>query len=92
MRSVVDHVVDGIITIDARGTITTFNAAAERIFGYQSAETIGKNVKMLMPEPYHPRGGAIQERPAGDRVSGRGYQANLLKPNATYDSVLGDLR
>ena len=53
MRSVVDHVVDGIITIDARGTIATFNAAAERIFGYHSAETIGKNVKMLMPEPYH---------------------------------------
>jgi PAS domain S-box-containing protein len=53
MRSVVDHVVDGIITIDAQGTITTFNPAAERIFGYAAAEVIGKNVKLLMPEPYH---------------------------------------
>jgi PAS domain S-box-containing protein len=53
MRSVVDHVVDGIITIDARGTVTTFNPAAERIFGYKSEEVIGKNVKALMPEPYH---------------------------------------
>ena len=53
MRSVVDHVVDGIITIDARGTITTFNPAAEHIFGYRSAEAIGQNVKLLMPEPYH---------------------------------------
>ena len=34
MRSVVNHVVDGIITIDDHGTVTTFNPAAERIFGY----------------------------------------------------------
>src|SRR5918996_2534142 len=53
MRSVVDHVVDGIITIDARGTVTTFNPAAEHIFGYAAEEVIGKNIKMLMPEPYH---------------------------------------
>ena len=52
MRSVVDHVVDGIITIDAHGTITTFNPAAERIFGYTSAEMTGQNVRALMPEPY----------------------------------------
>jgi PAS domain S-box-containing protein len=53
MQSVVNHVVDGIISIDEAGKITTFNPAAERIFGYQAAETIGKNVNMLMPEPYH---------------------------------------
>jgi PAS domain S-box-containing protein len=52
MRSVVNHVVDGIISIDERGTITTFNPAAERIFGYAAAEVIGQNVRMLMPEPY----------------------------------------
>src|SRR4051812_33306735 len=53
MRSVINHVIDGIITIDDRGTVTTFNPAAERIFLYQAAEVIGHNVKMLMPEPYH---------------------------------------
>jgi PAS domain S-box-containing protein len=53
MRSVVNHVVDGIISIDERGTVTTFNPAAERIFGYVASEVIGRNVKMLMPEPYH---------------------------------------
>jgi two-component system CheB/CheR fusion protein len=51
MRSVVNHVVDGIISIDERGTITTFNPAAERIFGYRAAEVIGQNVRLLMPEP-----------------------------------------
>jgi PAS domain S-box-containing protein len=52
MRSVIDHVLDGIISIDAAGTITTFNPAAERIFGYSAEEVIGHNVKMLMPDPY----------------------------------------
>ena len=53
LRSVVNHVLDGIITIDDHGTVTTFNPAAERIFGFAASEVIGQNVKMLMPEPYH---------------------------------------
>src|SRR5918992_4507998 len=52
MRSVVDHVVDGIITINERGTVTTFNRAAERIFGYVARDVIGQNVRILMPQPY----------------------------------------
>lgn len=53
MRSIVNHVIDGIITIDEFGMIESYNPAAERIFGYTPAEVTGKNVKMLMPEPFH---------------------------------------
>jgi two-component system, LuxR family, sensor kinase FixL len=52
LRAVLDHSVDGLITIDARGNMESFNPACNRIFGYESEEVIGKNIKMLMPEPY----------------------------------------
>ena len=48
-----DTAVDGVILIDARGAILTFNPACERLFGYGAKEVIGKNVKCLMPAPYH---------------------------------------
>ena len=52
MRAVTETVIDGLITIDAHGIINSFNPAAEKILGYQPEEVIGKNVRMLMPEPY----------------------------------------
>lgn len=51
-KAIFETVVDGIITIDERGRIDAFNPAAERIFGYRADEVIGRNVSMLMPEPY----------------------------------------
>ena len=52
LRSVMDHVVDGILTIDDHGIVQSINPAAERLFGYRSGDVVGQNVKMLMPEPY----------------------------------------
>jgi diguanylate cyclase (GGDEF)-like protein/PAS domain S-box-containing protein len=49
---VLDNVHEGIITIDQQGKVQRFNLAAERIFGYTPGEVLGKNVNMLMPEPY----------------------------------------
>ena len=51
-RSILRTTVDAIITIDDRGSIRTFNKAAEDLFQYNSSEVIGENVKILMPQPY----------------------------------------
>lgn len=51
-RALLQAAVDAIILIDGDGRILAFNAAAERIFGYPEAEMLGRDVAMLMPEPY----------------------------------------
>jgi len=52
MRSILDSTVDAIITITFDGKVDSFNKAAESMFGYPANFVIGKNVKILMPEPY----------------------------------------
>ncbi|WP_346726939.1 MHYT domain-containing protein [Pusillimonas minor] len=52
LQATLDTAVDGIITIDSKGIIHDFNHSAERLFGWHADEVIGRNIKMLMPEPY----------------------------------------
>jgi PAS domain S-box-containing protein len=51
-QAILDTARDAIICIGADGNVTLFNRAAEQIFGYEAAEVLGQNVRMLMPEPY----------------------------------------
>lgn len=52
-NAILATVADAIITINPSGIIESFNPSAERIFGYTKNEIIGKNINILMPEPYH---------------------------------------
>lgn len=53
LEAILNSAVAAIITIDTKGTIDSVNPATERIFGYAARELIGKNVRILMPEPFH---------------------------------------
>jgi PAS domain S-box-containing protein len=48
IAAILDTAVDGIITINEKGLIETFNPAAEKIFGYRAKDILGRNVNMLM--------------------------------------------
>jgi len=50
IRAVLEQVDEGIISISSDGLIRTLNPATERMFGYKSAEMLGKNVSILMAE------------------------------------------
>lgn len=53
LRAVLETSVEGIITINREGTVLSINPAGEAVFGYEANELIGKNVRVLMPSPYH---------------------------------------
>jgi PAS domain S-box-containing protein len=53
MRTLVDNIVDGIITVNSSGSIVSFNPAAEKIFGFSSGQIIGKDIKKLIPTRYY---------------------------------------
>ena len=58
-RSVVETAIDAIVTVDQNGRIIFWNQKAESMFGYKSAEVIGRPVALIMPERFrqaHQRG------------------------------------
>jgi len=52
LAAILDTTVDSIITTNHNAIILAFNKAAENIFGYRKEEVIGKNVNILMTEPF----------------------------------------
>ncbi|WP_295655732.1 PAS domain-containing sensor histidine kinase [uncultured Mucilaginibacter sp.] len=51
LNAIIENAIDGIITIDDRGTVETINPAACKLFGYTPEEVIGNKINMLMPPP-----------------------------------------
>ncbi|MDY6991729.1 MAG: PAS domain S-box protein, partial [Pseudomonadota bacterium] len=51
-RTILNTMVDGLIIINDKGIIQSWNPAAKRIFGYRTEEIVDKNVNCLMPEPH----------------------------------------
>ena len=50
LTALLDAAVDAIVVIDDTGAITTFNKAAEHMFGYRAADVVGRSIEILMGE------------------------------------------
>lgn len=103
VHAILATAVDAVIVIDVRGLIETFNPGAERMFGFQASEVIGRNVNILMPEPYRAEHDAyitnylrtgqkkiigIGREVAGQRKDGTSFPAEL----AVSEAWLGERR
>jgi PAS domain S-box-containing protein len=62
LRSILDTVPEAMIVINESGAVTSFSSAAAQLFGYQPDEIIGRNIKVLMPEPYRAQHDGYIER------------------------------
>jgi PAS domain S-box-containing protein len=51
LRAILETAVEGIITIDERGTVESINPAALKLFGHPATAVLGRNVNRLMPSP-----------------------------------------
>jgi diguanylate cyclase (GGDEF)-like protein/PAS domain S-box-containing protein len=51
-HKILEMAAEGIISIDTKGNIQSFNLAAQKMFGYNETEVVGRNVSMLMPPPH----------------------------------------
>ncbi len=54
-REIVEGIPDAVIYADREGIIRLWNAAAERLFGYTSAEAVGRSLDLIIPEPMRDR-------------------------------------
>ncbi len=75
LKAIIENAIDGIITIDDRGSIESINPAACTLFQYTPGEVIGKNVSVLMPSP--------------DRESHDGYIARYQRTHEAHIIGIG---
>ncbi len=52
LQSILNTVPDAMVVIDEAGLIREFSSTAERMFGWKADEVTGRNVNVLMPDPY----------------------------------------
>jgi PAS domain S-box-containing protein len=100
LAEILDVAEDGIVTVDARRRIVLFNRGASRIFGYDPAEVLGRELETLLPEAFHAAHpelvaefarGPVASRAMGERrtVLGRRKDGSEFPAEVTI-SRLGD--
>lgn len=84
MSAILSNLVDAVVTIDIQGNIQSANNAAASMFGYNIADLVGKNIKILMPRDQATHHDAsIQQylRTAESAIIGVGREVTAVRAN-----------
>ncbi len=84
MSQTLEQAADAVVTIDEKNCVTFFNAAAERLWGYDRDEVIGRNVRMLVPERHqsnHDEYVNRNRRTGEDRLVGQSLELDSQRKN-----------
>jgi two-component system cell cycle sensor histidine kinase/response regulator CckA len=86
LAAIIDSADDGIISKTLEGTVTSWNSAAERIFGYSAEEMIGASIYRLIPQELQSEEHMILDRISrGERVER--YETTRLRKDGTRISI-----
>ncbi|MGM0691313.1 MAG: PAS domain S-box protein [Pseudomonadota bacterium] len=84
MSQTLEQAADAVVTIDDKNCVSFFNAAAERLWGYDRDEVIGQNVRMLVPERHqsnHDEYVNRNRRTGEDRLVGQSLELDSQRKN-----------
>jgi diguanylate cyclase (GGDEF)-like protein/PAS domain S-box-containing protein len=70
LKAILDHVADGIVTLDTRGVIVSFSRSAEAIFGYRRDEIVGRGIDVLVVRSSGRDGDALDRITAAAKLPG----------------------
>ena len=85
-RSITAAANDGIISIDEHSRVTSWNGAAERMFGYRESEVIGSEIEGLVPDLLRTAYGDVVTRSPGvpsSRLAGKTFETTALRKDAS---------
>jgi PAS domain S-box-containing protein len=88
LASIVESSTDAIIGETLEGTITSWNAAAERLYGYTAEEAVGQSVDMLVPAEFREDRAAVMRRVAGAERVERRQTVRVRKDGSRVDVSL----
>ncbi|NUJ80656.1 PAS domain S-box protein [Methylocystis sp. FS] len=86
LETIFGGMADGLVVINEFGDILLFSKGAEKLFGYRAEESLGRNVKMLMPSPYsdaHDSYLAAYRRTGVKKIIGIGQEVVGRRKNGT---------
>jgi len=93
LLAIIDSVPTAIIVVDSGGAITMVNAQAERLFGYDKSEMLGRSIEILVPHrfrPAHPQQRGLFAKHPSARPMGAGRDLyGLCKDGTEFPVEIG---